>query len=111
MIGTGVAKLSACHPDPVSFVNVPWARSVPVADHRAPMWAPVFVAALWNRMPTTEPSASDVNFTPVTMEPGSPLSARAGVPLLKSDNLGVTAPLAADSGLVPAALVALTVKV
>ena len=43
---TGEAKVTVCHPDALSLEKVADARSVPLADHRLPMWLPVFVAAL-----------------------------------------------------------------
>jgi hypothetical protein len=43
---TGLLKLTCCHPEAVSLVNVALARSVPVSVHRLPMCEPVLVAAL-----------------------------------------------------------------
>jgi hypothetical protein len=43
---TGEEKSSSCQPDAVSPVNVPDASSVPVEDHRLPVWAPVSWASL-----------------------------------------------------------------
>ena len=39
---TGLAKVTCCHPDAVSFVNVADASFVPVEVHNVPMWVPVF---------------------------------------------------------------------
>jgi hypothetical protein len=42
----GVVKLSCCQPVLDSLENVPVASSVPLVDHRLPMWVPVFAVAL-----------------------------------------------------------------
>ena len=43
---TGVAKVTVCHPEPVSPVKVAWARRVPSVLHSEPMCVPVLAAAL-----------------------------------------------------------------
>ena len=45
-LGTGVAKFTCCHPDPVSPVKVALANFVPVLVHRLPTCVPVLAAAL-----------------------------------------------------------------
>ena len=43
---TGVANVTACQPEPDSFVNVACASRWPAALHRLPTWVPMFSAAL-----------------------------------------------------------------
>ena len=62
-------------------------------------------------MPLTVPNVSDLNLTPSCTELGSPESIWAGVAVSKIVCSGVTAFEAAESGLVPIALVALTLNV
>ena len=45
-MSTGVENVICCHPEAVSPLNVPRASSVPLVDHRLPMWVPVFAVAL-----------------------------------------------------------------
>lgn len=46
MTGTGEEKVTSCQPRVDSLVNVAEARAVPAADHRVPMWVPVFATPL-----------------------------------------------------------------
>ena len=47
MTGTGVANVTVCQPDALSFVNVADASGAPpAADQSAPVCVPVFAAAL-----------------------------------------------------------------
>jgi hypothetical protein len=100
VIDTGLEKITVCHPDAVSPVNVADARSCPAADHKLPICAPVFAAALSNRSPVTCPLVDAVNFTPSSTELLSPESSSVGVSeKSKMVSSGVAA------GEVPAALV------
>ena len=45
-IWTGVGKVTCCHPEPLSPVNVAVASSVPELDQSEPVWVPVFPAPL-----------------------------------------------------------------
>ena len=44
--GTGLANVTCCQPDAVSFANVAVASSCPVLVHRWPTCVPVLVAPL-----------------------------------------------------------------
>jgi hypothetical protein len=46
VIATGELKVTNCQPEALSLVKVAEESSVPVEDHRLPMWVPVFVVAL-----------------------------------------------------------------
>ena len=47
VIVTGVANVTDCQPEAVSFVNVACASGEPpVEAHRLPTWVPVFAASL-----------------------------------------------------------------
>jgi hypothetical protein len=109
---TGLENNTVCHPDGVSLVNVADANNVPDALHKLPICVPVFVAALWNRIPVTDPAADAVNFTPRSTELGSPESTIPGVPeKSKIVSSGMTAADALDAGDVPVLSTAATVNV
>jgi hypothetical protein len=61
---TGVASCAVCHPEALSPVNVTVANRCPVDDHSDPVWVPVFVAPLKNRIAVTEPAADVLNDMP-----------------------------------------------
>jgi hypothetical protein len=46
VIATGLEKSSSCHPDAVSFENVPLASSWPVELHKLPICVPVSEGSL-----------------------------------------------------------------
>ena len=78
VIDTGVAKLTCCQPEAVSPVNVAVASCVPVADQRFPMCVPVLARPCRTGCPDL-PVESAVNFTPSSVDDGSPSSTLEGV--------------------------------
>jgi hypothetical protein len=46
VIDTGVEKVTVCHPDAVSPVNVAVANCAPERVHSVPVWVPVVVMPL-----------------------------------------------------------------
>ena len=94
------------------------ASFVPDAVHRLPDVGAGVGRALVEADPRISPFTSDVNFTPSSVDEGSPSSALRGVTdagkivhALQLMAAGVTGFEAAEPGPVPTALVAVTVKV
>src|SRR5438105_680390 len=63
-MGTGVEKLTCCHPTADSAVNVAVARRVPVLVQRLPMCVPTLLENLKKRTPVMYPPTSERKRTP-----------------------------------------------
>jgi len=64
VIGTGVESDACCHPNVVSLAKLTDANRVPLAVQKLPTCGATFAGPLKKRIPVTNPSTSERNFTP-----------------------------------------------